>query len=111
MPEPRRASRKIAGIVAGLAVISAIGLGVRFGFLGSRQPGSGHAGSGATVVDENSPLGVLNERLRTGDHQMLALIHKKVMPVADAPRQAVSEQDAATWIETLTALASRLFQV
>jgi HEAT repeats len=104
MPEPRRASRKIAGIFVSLAVISALGLGVKFGFMGTRWPGSGAAGSGASAVNEHSPLGVLNERLRAGDHQMLALIHKRVKPVADAPRQALSKEDALPWIDTLTAL-------
>ncbi len=66
-----------------LAVIAALGLGVRFGFLGSRHPGSSAAGSGPTAVNEQSPLGVLNEGLRAGDHQMLALIHKRAMPVAE----------------------------
>jgi HEAT repeats len=104
MPEPRRASRKIAGILVSLALISALGLGVWFGFPGARQPGAGAAGTGATTVNDQSPLGVLNERLRTGDHQMLAFIHKRAKPVPNAARQAVSEQDATTWIETLTAL-------
>ena len=103
MPEPRRANRTIAGLLVSLAVISALGLGVWFGFPGARRPG---AGAGASVVNEQSPLAVLNERLRTGDHQMLAFIHKRAMPVPDAPRQALSEQEAVTWIETLTALRS-----
>ena len=34
MPERRRASRRVAGILAGAVVITAIGLGVRFGFFG-----------------------------------------------------------------------------
>ena len=72
MPEPRRASRRIAGILAGVAVISALGLGVRFGF-----PGRGArlepSRSGAAAVNDKSPLAVLNEGLRSGDHQMLAL--------------------------------------
>ena len=46
----------------------------------------------------------MNEGLRSGDHQMLALIQKRVMPVPDAPRQALSEQEAAAWIETLAGL-------
>ena len=37
---------------------------------------------------------------------MLALIHKRAMPVADVPRQALGEQDAAVWIETLAGLRS-----
>ena len=41
MPEPRRASRKVAGILAGVVVITALGLGVKFGFLGAKRPGSG----------------------------------------------------------------------
>ena len=99
MPEPRRASRRIAGILAGVAVISALGLGVRFAFQHARRPGPGAAG-----VNDKSPLAVLNEGLRSGNHQVLALIHKRLMPVPNAPRQALSEQDAIAWIETLSGL-------
>ena len=51
MPEPRRASRRIAGILAGVVVITALGLGVKFGFFGSRRPGSGPSGAGAAAVN------------------------------------------------------------
>ncbi len=85
-------------------VITALGLGVKFGFFGARRPGSGPSGSGTAAVNEQSPLAVLNEGLRSGDHQMLAFIHKRVMPVPDAPRQALGEQEATAWIETLAAL-------
>ncbi len=33
------------------------------------------------AVNEQSPLAVLNEGLRAGDHRILAFIHKRVMPV------------------------------
>jgi HEAT repeat protein len=104
MPEPRRASYKVAGILAGVVVITALGLGVKLGFLGARRPGSGPSGGGAAAVTEQSPLAVLNEGLRSGDHQMLALIHKRVMPVPNSPRQALGEQEAREWIETLSGL-------
>ena len=104
MPEPRRASRRIAGILAGVVVITALGLGVKFGFLGARRLVSGPSRPGAAAVNEQSPLAVLNEGLRAGDHQMLAFIHKRVMPVPNAPRQALSEQEADAWIETLAGL-------
>lgn len=95
MPEPRRASRRVAGILAGVVVITAIGLGVKLGFLGARRPSSGPSGPGAAAVNEQSPLAVLNEGLRSGDHQMLAFIHKRVMPVPNSPRQALGEQECA----------------
>jgi hypothetical protein len=104
MPEPRRASRRVAGILAGVVVITALGLGVKFGFLGARRPGSGPSGAGAAAVNDQSPFAVLNEGLRSGDHQMLALIHKRVMPVPNTPRQALGEQEAHAWIETLAGL-------
>ena len=104
MPEPRRASRRVAGILASVVVITALGLGVKFGFLGARRPGPGSSGPGATAVNEQSPLTVLNEGLRAGDHQMLAFIHKRVMPVPNAPRPALGEQEAHEWIETLAGL-------
>jgi HEAT repeat protein len=104
MPEPRRAGRKVAGIFAGAAVIAALGLGVRFGFLGSGQSGSKAARTGPTAVNEQSLLGDLNEGLSTGNPQMLGLIYKRALPAANAPRQALSEQDAVAWIDALSAL-------
>jgi HEAT repeat protein len=103
MPEPRRASHKVAGILAGVVVITALGLVVKYGFLGTSRPGSGR---GAAVVTEKSLLADLNESLRSGDHQMLALIHKRAMPVPNSPRQALSEQEAVEWIDSLAALRS-----
>jgi HEAT repeats len=104
MPEPRRAGRKVAGIFAGAAVIAALGLGVRFAFLRSGPAGSGATRTGSTVVNEQSQLGDLIEGLRTGNPQTLALIYKRAMPAANAPRQALSEKDAADWIDALSAL-------
>jgi HEAT repeat protein len=104
MPEPRRAGRKVAGIFAGAAVIAALGLGVRFGFLGSGQSGSKATSTGPTAVNEQSLLGDLNEGLSTGNPQMLGLIYKRALPAANAPRQALSEQDAVAWIDALSAL-------
>jgi hypothetical protein len=104
MPEPRRANRRVAGIFAGVVAITALGLGVKFGYLGAKRAGSGPSSPGAAAVNEQSPLAVLNEGLRSGDHQMLALIHKRVMPLPNSPRQALSEQEAHEWIETLAGL-------
>lgn len=104
MPQPRRAIRKIAGLLAGAAIIAALGLGVMFGFFGARTPGSGAGQSGATAVNPNGLLGEMNEGLRTGNPQMLALIHKRALPEPNSPRQALSEQDAVAWVDALSAL-------
>ncbi len=84
MPETRRASRKIAIILAGVAVIAVLGLGIKLGFLRLTRP-SNSSSSRASGVNEQSPLAVLNEGLRSGDQQTLALVHKRVMPLPNAP--------------------------
>jgi HEAT repeat protein len=106
MPERRRARRRVAGILAGAVVITAMGLGVKFGFLGARRLASTPIGAGAATIDEKSPLAVLNEGLRSGDPHALAFIQQRVALLPDAPRQALAEKDAFAWIETLSGLRS-----
>jgi HEAT repeats len=105
MPERRRASRRVAGILAGAVVITAIGLVVKFGFMGARPLTSGPFGSGgAATITDKSPMAVLNDGLRAGDPHALAFVQQRVTPAPNAPRQALGEQEAATLIETLSAL-------
>jgi hypothetical protein len=104
MPERRRASRKVAGILVGAVIITATVLGFRFGFLGARRFGLGPFGSGAVAINEKSPLAVLNKAVRDSDPRALAFIQQRVSPTPDAPRQALGDQAAAEWIETLSCL-------
>jgi len=104
MPEQRRASRRVAGILVGAVIFTATVLGFRFGFFGARRLGSGPFGSGAVSINEHSSLAVLNKAVRDSDAQALAFIQQKVSPKSDAPRQALGDQACAEWIETLSSL-------
>jgi len=104
MPERRRVSRIVAGIVVGAVIITATVLSFRFGFFGARRLGSGPFGSAAAAINEHSPLRVLNRAVRDSDPRALAFIHQRVTSKSDAPRQALSDQAAAEWLETLACL-------
>jgi hypothetical protein len=97
MPGRRRAGRMVAGIVAGAVVVAAVGIGIRYGYLGMRRAGTG---SGAAVT-EQSPLGVLTAELRNGDAKALAYAQNRAAARCEAPRQALEDREAKEWIELL----------
>jgi HEAT repeats len=103
MPERRRVSRRVAGILAGAVIIAATGFGFKFGFFGAGQYGSRPFGS-VPASDEKSSLAVLNERLRNSDPRALALVHERAMPKTNVPCRALSDAEGAEWLETLSAL-------
>jgi len=103
MPKRRRASRRVAGILAGAVIIAATVVGFRFGFFGAGQYGSRPFGS-VPAVDEKSSLSVLNEGLRNSDPRVLALVLDRVTPKANVPSRALSDAEGAAVLETLSAL-------
>jgi len=103
MPERRRASRRIAGILVGAVIIAATGFGFRFGFFGAGQYGSRPFGS-VPAVDEKSPLSVLNEGLRNSDPGVLSVVQERFTPKANVPSRALSDAEGADLLETLSAL-------
>jgi len=103
MPERRRASRGIAGILAGAVIIAATVFGFRFGFFGAGQHGSRPFGSVPAVDDQNS-LSTLNEGLRNSDPRMLALVLERITPKANAPSRGLSVAEGAELLEILSAL-------
>jgi HEAT repeat protein len=105
MPERRPASRRVAGILVGAVLITAIGLGVKFGFYGAPRPNSDPTGSGgAAAINDKSPLALLNEGVRTGDPHALTFVFQRVAQAPAGPGQALGEQEAATLIDTLSSL-------
>jgi len=103
MPERRRASRRVAGILAGAAIIAATVFGFRFGFFGAGQHGSRPFGS-VPAIDDKSSLSVLNEGLRNSDPRILALVLERVTPKANVPSRALIDAEGAELLETLSAL-------
>jgi hypothetical protein len=104
MPEPRRARRRFARILVGAVIVAAAVFAVQFGLFGAKRFGLGSFGPHAGTIDENSPLAHLNEWLRRSDPRALAFVQQRVMPNPDAPRQALGDQEAAAWLETLSGL-------
>jgi HEAT repeat protein len=102
MPERRRASRRVAAIVGGAVVITALVFGCKFVFFGTRHLGPGP--SGGAKFDEKSPLAVVNEGVRNSDPIALSIIQKRVTPKPDEPPMALSDGDASEWLQTLSAL-------
>ncbi len=79
-------------------------VGVKFVFVDGNRFGVGSFAPSAAAIDGSSPLARLNESLRRGDPRALVFVHERVMPKADGARQAVGDQEAKDWLETLAAL-------
>lgn len=100
MPERRRARLWIAGILGGSVVAAA----VIFGFFSRpRGPATTHGGS-AVSINEASSQAVLIQALRDSDPRALAVFHDRLAPKAKETRKALSDDEAAQWLETLSAL-------
>lgn len=67
MPERRRVSRRIAGIVGLAVMLTATTVGVTLRYFESDRRGSRSSTSDRAPIDERSPLADLNEALRAGD--------------------------------------------
>jgi hypothetical protein len=103
MPERRRASRRVAAVVGGAFVITALVFGFKFVFFGTKHLGPGP--SGGAKFDENSALAVLNEGVRNSNPIALSVIQKRLTPKPDdQPPLAVSDGEASEWLQTLSAL-------
>src|ERR1700758_1815930 len=104
MPEQRRAGRTVGGILVGGAIIVAIAVGFKTGFFGAWRLGGAPFGSRRVALTVNSPLAVLNAGVRDNDPQALVFLRERVTPKPEGPPQAMSEQAAAEWLETLSSL-------
>jgi hypothetical protein len=103
MAERRRASRRIVGLVGGAVVLTATALGLRYGFVGAGRGGARATGSGGAAIHEQSPLAVLTEGLRNGNPRALVFIQQRVAPQSEAPRTALTDEEAGVWLEALAA--------
>ncbi len=106
MPERRRARLWIAGILCGSVLTAA----VIIGFF-SRQHGIGTSQGGSAVsLGQASSLAVLNQALRDSDPRALAVFHERLTPKANETRQAISDDEASQWLESLSALRIGFFK-
>jgi HEAT repeat protein len=106
MSERRRARLWIAGILGGAVVAMA----VMFGFFSRPRGAATVPGGSAVTVGEASTLTVLNQALRDSDPRALALFQQRVAPQANETRKALSDDEAAQWLETLACLRTGFFK-
>jgi HEAT repeat protein len=70
---------------------------------------NGDATESAVEIGEKSPLSALNQALRDSDPAALAVVQNRLAPRPDAPAPAaLTEADAAEWLETLSCLRTGL---
>ncbi|MFO0890673.1 MAG: hypothetical protein U0790_16205 [Isosphaeraceae bacterium] len=100
MQERRRARLWVAGILAGAGVAAAVG----YGYFGKTRGTSTGPAASVTTAAATSPLAALNQGLRDSDPRALETIQNRLSPQNGEPRKPLTDQDAAHWLETLSAL-------
>ena len=106
MPEQRRARLWIAGIVGGF-LLAAAGI---FGFFGRPYRSLTTQGGSAISLSQASSLAALNQGLRDSDPRALAVFQERTTTKPGEPRKALTDEEAAQWLETLTALRAGFFK-
>jgi HEAT repeat protein len=99
MPERRRARFWVAGIL-GCAAVSAAAI---YGFLGRRHEAGTPPGTAVALGDASS-LESLNQALKDSDPRALAALQQRVTPKTGETASAISDHEAAQWLETLASL-------
>ena len=79
-----------------------------FGFF-SRPHGAGTTPGNTVAIGEASPLGSLNQALKDSDTRALAALQQRVTPKAGESTSALSDNEAAQWLETLACLQHGFF--
>ena len=105
MPERRRARLWVAGILGGAAVSAA----AIYGFF-SRPHGAVPAPGSTVAIGEASPLGSINQALKDSDPRALAVLQQRATPKAGETTSALSDNEAAQWLETLACLRTGFFR-
>lgn len=103
MPERRRARLWVAGIL-GCAAVSAASI---YGLF-SRQHEAGTAPGNAVAIGDASPLRSLNQALKDSDPRALAALQQRVTPKPEESANAITDNEAAQWLETLACLRTGL---
>ena len=99
MPERRRARLWVAGILGGAAVSAA----AIYGFF-SRPHGAWTTPGNTVAIGEASPLRSLNNALKDSDTRALAALQQRVTPKVGESTSALTDNEAAQWLETLACL-------
>ncbi len=103
MPERRRMSRRVAGILVVAVGLAAMIMGVKVGFFRAGRSGSETTAAGNAAIHEKSPLAELTKALRAGDSRALAFIQRQLPPPSQAT-SALNDAEAGDWLEALMGL-------
>ena len=106
MPRRRQARLWIATIGGGAAAVSMICIGLVNRPTTTPKAPVGHA----AALGEASSVAALNQALREGDPQALGIFQQRVVPVQPGQRHALSDDEAAAWVETLSYLRTGYFK-
>jgi HEAT repeat protein len=79
-------------------------IGCWYGFRGAKRGDSRAVATHRAAISDESTLAALNEGLRNSDPRALVTIQQRLAPQSDAPRSALSDEEAANWLETLSSL-------
>ncbi len=105
MPERRRVSRKVAGILGVAVVLTATIVGWKFGMFGTRRGVSRSSTAGPTPIDATSSLGDLTQALRAGNSRALVFIQQHLAQDGST-RVALNDEQATEWVEALSGIRS-----
>ena len=109
MPERRRMSRRVGGILVVAAGLAAMIIGVKAGFFRAGRGDSRSIAPGAAAIHEKSSIPDLTRGLRAGNSRALVFLQKQLPTTpSDAPRAALGDDDPAV-PPARRALASALF--
>jgi HEAT repeats/HEAT repeat associated with sister chromatid cohesion len=105
MPERRRMSRRVGGILVVAAGLAAMIIGVKAGFFRAGRGDSRSIAPGAAAIHEKSSIPDLTRGLRAGNSRALVFLQKQLPTTpSDAPRAALGDEDAGQWLEALSGL-------
>ncbi len=104
MPERRRMSRRVAGILVVAVGLAAMIVGVKVGFFRAGGGDSRSTATAAAAIHETSSLADLTQGLRAGNPRALVFIQQHLPPPSEAPQVALGDAEAGEWLEALSGL-------
>jgi HEAT repeat protein len=104
MPERRRMSRRVAGILVVAVGLAAMFAGVKFGSFRAGRGDSPSTAPGDTSIHEKSSVADLTQGLRDGDPRVLRFLQQHLPPPSDPTRVALNDAEAGDWLDALAGL-------
>ena len=104
MPERRRLSRRVAGIVVVAVGLAAVVLGVQVGFYRAGRVDDKSTATGSTTINEKSSVAELTQALQAGNSRALLFIQQRLPQPTDTSQVALNEAEANEWLDALSSL-------